>query len=147
MQNFDGPIEVLLAEDEDTDSFFLVNALENSSERLVVHLVRDGEQALDFLNRRGEYESCPRPHLILLDVNMPRKCGFQVLKEIKSDPQLKAIPVIMISGSRSEDDIVRSYKNFASAYVSKSKTLDDMQSLVKSLEHFWFQQAHLPQKC
>ncbi|MCB1591304.1 MAG: response regulator [Alphaproteobacteria bacterium] len=137
-------INILLVEDEDTDAFFLEQALRGSSGPNVVHRVCDGQQALDFLRRKGGHEGAPRPHIVFLDINLPRRNGHEVLREIKGDPDLKDIPVIIVSGSNDGDDVKRSYSNFASAYVIKSRNIDDMNALVKAVDSFWFKHAELP---
>lgn len=138
-------IDILLAEDEDTDAFFFVQALETSAVSNKVHRVRDGQQAIDFLRRRGEYGNAPRPHIIFLDINMPRRDGYDVLHEIKADEGLRDIPVIIISGSSDRKDVRKSYSNYASAYVTKSKNLEGISELVEAVDSFWFRHAHLPQ--
>lgn len=137
-------IDILLAEDEDTDAFFFEQALGASAVPNSVHRVKDGQQAVDFLRRKGEHGQAPRPHIIFLDINMPRLDGYDVLREIKADEGLRDIPVIIISGSSDAGDIVKSYRNYAAAYVTKSKNLEDMSDLVKAVDSFWFQQARLP---
>lgn len=141
----DQPLNILLAEDEDTDALFLIQALEGSAVSKTVHHVRDGEQALHFLRNTGEHEAAPRPSIILLDINMPKKNGYEVLDEIKADERLKVIPVIVISGSSDPEDVRKSYRHQAAAYVTKSKCLEGMSSLVSAVDSFWFKQALLPE--
>ncbi len=137
----DRTLNILLAEDEDTDALFLIQALEGSAVSKTVHHVRDGEQAIHFLRREG----APRPNLILLDINMPKKDGYEVLREIKEDETLRGIPVIVISGSSDPEDVRKSYRHQAAAYVTKSKCLEEMSSLVSAVDSFWFKQARLPE--
>lgn len=137
-------IDILLAEDEDTDAFFFQQALCAFAVPNAVHRVKDGQQAVDFLRRQGEHGDAPRPHIIFLDINMPRRDGYDVLREIKADEALRDIPVIIISGSSDAADVRKSYSNHAAAYVTKSKNLEDMNALVKAVDSFWFQQALLP---
>ncbi len=141
----DRTLNILLAEDEDTDALFLIQALEGSSVSKTVHHVRDGEQALRFLRNAGEHAEAPRPQLILLDINMPKMNGYEVLQEIKADDALKSIPVIIISGSSDPEDVRKSYGHQAAAYVTKSKCLEGMNTLVSAVDSFWFQQARLPE--
>ncbi|MCB1680415.1 MAG: response regulator [Rhodospirillales bacterium] len=138
------PLTILLAEDEENDAFFLKQALEAVSAPNTVHHVRDGQQALDFLKQQGAYESAPRPDIILLDINMPKKSGYDVLLEIKADDSLKAIPVIVISGSNDVDDVYKSYNHYAAAYITKSKSLESMNNLVSAVDSFWFRHVTLP---
>lgn len=138
------PIHILIADDQETDSFFMGQAFGHSTIENVVHIVKDGQEALDFLMHAPGFEDKPRPHLIVMDINMPRKGGVEALSEIKADKTLCDIPVIIVSGSQAPDDIVRSYKNHANAYVPKSNGFEDMLNFVNAIEKFWFVQARLP---
>jgi CheY-like chemotaxis protein len=113
------PIDVLLVEDDEGDVLMTREAFDFYKIRNTLHVVSDGEQALQFLHRAGPYEDAPRPGLILLDVNLPRVSGFEVLTELKKDPALLDVPVVMLTTSQAEEDILRSYKLHANAYVSK----------------------------
>lgn len=113
------PIDVLLVEDDPGDELMTREAFEDNKIGNTLHVVRDGEEALDFLYRRGEYESAPRPDLILLDLNLPKYDGRQVLEQVKSDTDLTDIPVVVLTTSAAEEDILRSYKLHANAYVTK----------------------------
>ena len=145
-QNNTQPIKVLVAEDQETDAFFVEQAFGQSSIQNQVFWVKDGQEVIDFLNKAGDYASAPRPDLIFLDIKMPRKDGHETLSEIKAHPDFRAIPVIMMSGSQAMDDVVKAYKNYANAYVSKSNGFDDMLQFVESIEKFWFLKARLPQE-
>ena len=138
------PIHILLAEDEDTDAFFLIQALEDIGVEIGVCHVKDGQEALDYLGREGKHKNAKRPNLILLDINMPRKSGYDVLKIIKADSSLKSIPVIIVSGSDDANDVKKSYDNQAAAFVTKSKCLESMSCLAEAVEAFWFKEAILP---
>ena len=107
-------------------------------------MVLDGVEALDFLHRRGPYAAAPRPDLILLDLNLPRKNGREVLLDIKEDPDLRLIPVVVLTGSDAEEDIVRSYGLGANCYVTKPVGLKQFQQIVKAIEGFWFTVVRLP---
>ena len=140
------PIEILVAEDEETDAFFVQQAFEQSKVKNNVHLVKDGQEAINFLTNTNGYEDAPKPHLIFLDIKMPRKDGHEALKEIKAIPELRHIPVIILSGSKAHDDVRKSYENFASAHVPKSSGFNDMLEFINCVESFWFSRAILPQE-
>ncbi len=145
-QNNTPPIKVLIAEDQETDAFFVEQAFGQSNVENQVFWVKDGQEVMDFLNKSGDFTSSPRPDLIFLDIKMPRKDGHETLRDIKTNESFKEIPVIMMSGSQAMDDVVKSYKNHANAYVSKSNGFDDMLQFVESIEKFWFLKARLPQQ-
>lgn len=140
------PFVILVAEDEKTDSFFLTEASKHMTCVNHVHVVTDGAQAMDFLKRRGNYSSAPRPDILLLDINMPGRNGHDVLQDVKSDPELQHLPVIVLSGSFLEKEVQTSYASLANAYVVKADNFDDMCKLMQSIETFWFQLAVLPRK-
>lgn len=137
-------IEILLVEDNPGDARLTTEALIESNFFRGVHLVRDGVEAVDFLRHQGDYRRAPRPDLILLDLNLPRKDGREVLAEIKSDDDLKSIPVVVLTTSRSEEDVLRSYKLNANSYVTKPIELDQFMDTVKAIHGFWLTTATLP---
>lgn len=139
-------IDVLLVEDDPGDELMTREAFEFNKVRNNLHVVRDGEQALDFLYRRGEYADAVRPDLILLDLNLPKYDGRQVLEKIKSDPDLADIPVVILTTSGAEEDIVRSYKLHANAYVTKPVDLDQFIAAVRQIDDFWVQVVRLPNR-
>lgn len=145
-QNNTQPIKVLIAEDQETDAFFVEQAFGQSKVENQVFWVKDGQEVMDFLNKEGDFATSPRPDLIFLDIKMPRKDGHETLNEIKTSDTFREIPVIMMSGSQAMDDVVKSYRNHANAYVSKSNGFDDMLQFVESIEKFWFLKARLPQQ-
>jgi CheY-like chemotaxis protein len=118
--------------------------LQESSIRPEIHRVADGEAAVDFLHRRGQYRKAPKPDLLLLDLNLPKKDGREVLAEIKADPALRRMPVVVLSTSASEADITASYERHANCYVVKPFDLVDMQEVLADLSHFWFGVSELP---
>ncbi|MFE4955809.1 response regulator [Streptomyces sp. NPDC056653] len=138
------PIEVLLVEDDPGDELMTREAFEDNKIRNTLHVVRDGQEALDFLYRRGDHIDAPRPELILLDLNLPRYDGRQVLEKIKSDPELALIPVVVLTTSSAEEDILRSYKLHANAYVTKPVDLDQFISAVRQIDEFFVTVVRLP---
>jgi chemotaxis family two-component system response regulator Rcp1 len=138
------PIEILLVEDSAGDVRLILEALQEAKVRNRMSVVGDGVEALDYLHRRGRHARAQRPGLILLDLNLPRKNGFEVLQEIKADEDLKRIPVVVLTTSQSEQDIVKSYDLFANAYISKPVDLDQFLVVVKAIEDFWLEIVRLP---
>ncbi|MFI1567121.1 response regulator [Streptomyces sp. NPDC020490] len=138
------PIDVLLVEDDPGDELMTREAFEDNKIGNTLHVVRDGEEALDFLYRRGEYTDGPTPDLILLDLNLPKYDGRQVLEHIKSDPDLSHIPVVVLTTSAAEEDILRSYKLHANAYVTKPVDLDQFIAAVRQIDDFFVQVVRLP---
>ncbi|GAC1451088.1 MAG: response regulator [Chamaesiphon sp.] len=145
MNIVDRPMKILLVEDNDGDIRLTKEALREGS-RLAynINVVRDGVEALAFLRREGSYSSAVRPDIILLDLNLPRKNGKEVLAEIKQDDQLKRIPVVVLTTSKAEQDIVESYNLYANCYVTKPLNLEQFFEAVKSIEDFWLRVANLP---
>ncbi|MFF3750914.1 response regulator [Streptomyces sp. NPDC002018] len=138
------PIEVLLVEDDAGDELMTREAFEDNKIRNTLHVVRDGEEALDFLYRRGAYGEAPRPDLVLLDLNLPKYDGRQVLERIKTDPELALIPVVVLTTSSAEEDILRSYKLHANAYVTKPVDLDQFIAAVRQIDEFFVSVVRLP---
>ncbi|MGW5738401.1 MULTISPECIES: response regulator [Streptomyces] len=140
------PIDVLLVEDDPGDELMTREAFEDNKIRNNLHVVRDGEEALDFLYRRDAYTDAPRPDLILLDLNLPKYDGRQVLEKIKSDQDLQDIPVVVLTTSAAEEDILRSYKLHANAYVTKPVDLDQFIAAVRQIDDFFVQVVRLPRR-
>ena len=136
--------KILLVEDNLGDIRLIQEVLKDSPLSHQLLTVRDGVAAMDFLLQRGEYEDAPRPDLIVLDLNLPRKDGREVLAEVKNHPQLKRIPVIVLSTSRNQDDIIKSYDLHVNCYISKSRNLKELFKIVKDLEEFWLSTVTLP---
>jgi len=141
---FGVPIEILLVEDNPGDADLAREALENSKIRNTLSVVGDGEEALAFLHRRGKYAAAPRPDLILLDLNLPRKSGREVLAEIKSDDYLKRIPVVVLTVSKDEEDILASYNLHANCFITKPIDLHQFLRVVRAIEDFWLTIVKLP---
>ena len=138
------PIDVLLVEDDEGDVLMTREAFEFYKIRNTLHVVTDGEQALQFLHRTGPYADAPRPGLILLDVNLPRVSGFEVLTELKKDPGLLDVPVVMLTTSQAEEDILRSYKLHANAFVSKPVDFDGFTAAIRQIDDFFLTLVQLP---
>lgn len=134
------PLEILLAEDEDADILYTQLAFYRSTFSNNLTIVRDGVEVIEHLNDPSK----PRPQLIFLDINMPRKNGLEVLKEIKSNPEFSAIPVIILTTSESEEDAQYAMQNHASAFVPKAMNFDNMVEFIENIEKFWFKTAKLP---
>jgi chemotaxis family two-component system response regulator Rcp1 len=136
--------EILLVDDNPADSDLTWLVLARSTRPNHISAVYDGEQAMAFLHRSGKHANAVRPQLVVLDLNLPRKDGRAVLDEVKADPELRKIPVVIFTTSRSGRDIARCYELGANCYVSKPGNLDDFRSVVRSIEDFWFGSASLP---
>ena len=137
-------VTILLVEDNPGDVRLTQEALRESKLLNELHVVNDGEEAMAFLRREDRYVDAPRPGLILLDLNLPKKDGREVLAEIKSDEHLKAIPVVILTTSSADIDIVKTYENHANCFITKPVNLDQFLIIVKSIEAFWFNIVQLP---
>lgn len=135
---------VLLVEDSPADLELTRELLEESAMACELHVARDGEAALDFLHRRGAHSRAPRPDLVLLDLNLPRRSGWEVLRECKADPGLRAIPVVVLTTSRAEEDVAGAYDLQANCFVSKPLDLDGYAATMRAIELFWLTTARLP---
>ncbi len=140
----DASADILLVEDNPGDIILITEALKDSPVPHRLSIVRDGIEAVEFLHQKGAYEHAPRPVLVILDLNLPRKDGREVLELIKSDPALKRIPVIVFSGSNSPSDILGSYDHCANCYLVKPNDLDHYTARVHSMLDFWLNQVSLP---
>jgi len=142
----DKPVEILLVEDNEGDIGLIEEVFEEAKIRNTLHIAEDGEEAILFLRGEGKFLGSPRPDIILLDLNLPKKDGREVLREIKEDNNLKNIPVVVLTTSRAERDILRSYDLHANAYVTKPLDFDQLIKVVKSIENFWLEVVNLPTK-
>jgi len=138
-------IDILLVEDDPGDELITREAFEHNKLRNRLHVAHDGEEGLNYLYQRGAYEDAKRPDLILLDLNLPKYDGRQLLEKIKSDPDLSRIPVVVLTTSSAEEDILRSYKLHANAYVTKPVDLDQFINAVRQIDEFFLQVVRLPQ--
>ena len=144
MSSAGDPAEILLVEDNPGDVRLTQEAFREGRIENNLHVVTDGVEALEFLHRRGEYADAPRPDLVLLDLNLPRKNGDEVLAELKDDEDLRCIPVIVLTSSAAEEDVVKSYELHANAYLTKPVDPDAFIDAVQSFEQFWFSIVKLP---
>ncbi|MEU7632606.1 response regulator [Nocardia sp. NPDC049220] len=140
------PIDILLVEDDPGDELMTREAFEDNKIGNTLHVAHDGEEALDFLYRQGAHADAPRPDLILLDLNLPKYDGRQVLEKIKADPDLAHIPVVVLTTSAAEEDILRSYRLHANAYVTKPVDLDQFVAAIKQIDDFFVQVVRLPRQ-
>jgi CheY-like chemotaxis protein len=138
------PIEILLVEDSPGDVLIAREALTEAKLLNTIHIAEDGVEAMDFLHKRGKFADAPTPELILLDLNLPRKSGREVLAEIKADDVFKKIPVVVLTTSSAEEDILKSYNLHANCYVVKPVEFESFVQAVKSIQHFWFSVVTLP---
>lgn len=140
------PIEILLAEDNPGDVKLTRKALEQGDLLNNLHVVTDGVETMKFLRKEGEYADTPMPDLLLLDLNMPKKDGRQVMADMDADPELGLIPVVVLTSSDAEEDIVRSYELSANAYLTKPVDFDGFVEIINRLENFWFEVVKMPPK-
>lgn len=138
--------QVLLVEDSEDDVELTLAALEDSKVKMDIHVVSDGISALAFLRNEGEYHEKPRPDLILLDLNLPIMDGREVLKEIRDDPDITDIPVVVLTTSQNEEDILKMYKLHANCYISKPVDFRQFTHVIRQIEGFWLQLVKLPSK-
>lgn len=135
---------ILIMEDNPTDVMIMQEALTNAKVRINLHVASDGVAGLEYLRRMGEHANAVRPDLILLDLNMPRKDGHEVLAEIKADTSLSGIPVVILTTSQAEDDVARAYAGHVNCYIRKPLDFGRFVEVIKSIEHFWFTVVTLP---
>lgn len=138
------PIEILLVEDNEGDVGLVEEVFEDARIRNIIHVAEDGEEAMQFLNKIAPFEDASTPDLILLDLNLPGKDGREVLEEIKTDDKFKAIPVVVLTTSKAEEDIIKSYDLHANSFITKPVDFDQFIRVVKSIEDFWLEVVRLP---
>lgn len=139
-------IEVLLVEDNPADVYLMMMALRDGRVEAHVHVVNDGEEALQFLRRQNDFAESPRPDIVLLDLNLPRIEGHEVLATMKADEELRRIPVVVISNSDTERDVARAYEKHVAAYIVKPSNVDDYFAAIRTLKELWFHIVELPPK-
>jgi len=140
------PIDILVVEDNPGDARLILEVLNSNIAYQSLHIVKDGVEAMDFLDKKGEFSAMPRPDLIILDLNLPRKDGREVLFEMKSSHRFKQIPVLVMTISQAEEDILKSYQLHANCYITKPFNTDQFVKAIKSVEDFWFSLVKLPPK-
>jgi len=138
------PVDVLVVEDDPADVFMIEEALAAWHVPTRVHVTSDGQQGTDFLRRRGTYAQAPRPAFVLLDLNMPRKNGFEVLNDIKGDRELAVIPIVVFTTSSAQEHVARSYRSHANAYVVKPSTFDEYEAAIHAIDRFYTQVCTTP---
>jgi two-component system, chemotaxis family, response regulator Rcp1 len=138
------PIEILLVEDNPADVRLVIEGLKSTQMTHHLHTAADGEEAIEFVRQRGQYKLLPRPDLILLDLNLPRKSGHEVLADIKADPRTRRIPVIVLTSSKDRNDVEKVYDLNANSYIQKPTDLDSMFQMLGAIELFWLKWAVLP---
>jgi CheY-like chemotaxis protein len=143
---FSRPVEILLVEDNEGDVGLVEEVFEEAKMRNIIHVAEDGEEAMQFLYKEGKYKDVPRPDIILLDLNLPKKDGREVIAEIKNQDNLKRIPVVILTSSNAEKDIVKMYDLHANSYITKPVDFDQFIKVIKSIEDFWLQVVKLPPK-
>ncbi len=139
-----GPVEILLVEDNPGDVLLIRESLKENKLLTELNVVDDGEEALNYLKKRNRYKDAVTPDIVLLDLNLPKKDGREVLIEIKQDNELKTIPVVVLTSSTAETDILKSYENFANCFISKPVDLDNFIKVIKSIKNFWLTVVKLP---
>jgi CheY-like chemotaxis protein len=137
-------VDVLLVEDDEGDVLMTREAFEHYKINNTLHVVTDGEQAVQFVRQQGDFADAPRPGLIMLDLNLPRRDGLEVLAELKSDPELRVIPVVILTTSQAEEDIVRSYSLHANAYVTKPVDFERFIDVIRQIDSFFITVVKLP---
>jgi CheY-like chemotaxis protein len=137
-------IQLLMAEDDREDQMLVKRAFEKSRLMNTLDIVENGEDLMDWLRQTGRFKNAPRPDLVLLDLSMPRKDGREVLREMKADPDLHRIPVVVLTSSSADEDILRSYNLGANSYISKPVTFEKLLEVVQALGHYWFEIVKLP---
>lgn len=137
-------VDVLLVEDDEGDVLMTREAFAHFKIRNPLHVVGDGEKALQFVRRSGEYSDAPRPGLILMDLNLPRRGGLEVLTELKQDPELRVIPVVILTTSRAAEDVLRSYAQHANAYISKPVDFEQFINVIRQIDYFFVTVVELP---
>ncbi len=138
------PVEILLIEDNPVDIRMTIEALKEFHIANELHIVTDGEAGTDYLHQRGQYTDAPRPDLVLLDLNLPKKHGSKILDEIKADPDLRSIPVVIVTTSDLDEDIMGSYCHNANAFITKPIEFDDFVTMMKTIGEFWLAFVKLP---
>jgi chemotaxis family two-component system response regulator Rcp1 len=145
-QEYGKPIDILLVEDNPGDIRLTLEAFKEGKCNNPIHVVKDGDAAMQFLRKQDRYAEAPRPGLILLDLNLPKRDGRSILQEIKTDPDLKRIPVVILTTSKAEEDILRTYNLHANCYITKPVDIEEFITITRSIENFWLSIVKLPDR-
>jgi len=138
------PLDILLVDDNDDDILLVRESFEEARLVNIIHVVRDGEEAMKYLRREGKYKKAKPPGMVLLDINMPKKNGFEVLEEMKADPHLRQMPVVILTTSDREDDIIKSYSNGACSFITKPVNFDKLKEVARHFSLYWALVAEIP---
>jgi CheY-like chemotaxis protein len=144
MQNTEKEVVILLVEDNPGDVLLTKEALQDGKVINAIHWAKDGDEALAFLTRQAPFNDAPHPDVIFLDLNLPRKSGHEVLSFVKSDQRLKRIPVVILTSSKAESDVLRSYEQYANCYITKPVDLEKFMSVIHAIDYFWLKVVRLP---
>lgn len=137
-------VNILLVEDNPADARLIEEVFKDTNVNNRIHVAKDGVEAMDFLNKENEYSNAPKPDIILLDLNLPRKDGREVLREIKSDEDLKSIPIVILTTSSAKEDVIKTYRNHANCYITKPVDFDQFLKVINAIEDFWLKVVRLP---
>ena len=140
----DNVINILLVEDNPADARLIDEVFKDTNVKNKLHVVKDGVEAMDFLNKMNEYSDAPQPDIILLDLNLPRKDGREVLKEVKKNEDLKSIPIVILTTSSAKEDVIKTYNNHANCYITKPVDFDQFLMVINAIEDFWLKVVKLP---
>ncbi len=140
----DNVINILLVEDNPADARLIDEVFKDTNVKNKLHVVKDGVEAMDFLNKMNEYFDAPQPDIILLDLNLPRKDGREVLKEVKKNEDLKSIPIVILTTSSAKEDVIKTYNNHANCYITKPVDFDQFLMVINAIEDFWLKVVKLP---
>lgn len=137
-------VNILLVEDNPADARLIEEVFKDTNVNNRIHVAKDGVEAMDFLNKENEYSDAPKPDIILLDLNLPRKDGREVLREVKSDENLKSIPIVILTTSSAKEDVIKTYRNHANCYITKPVDFDQFLKVINAIEDFWLKVVRLP---
>lgn len=140
----DNTVNILLVEDNPGDARLIEEIFKSTNVKNKIHITKDGVEAMDFLNKENRYSNVPKPDIILLDLNLPRKDGREVLEDVKGNEDLKSIPVIILTTSGAEEDLIRTYRNYANCYITKPVDFDEFLKVITAIENFWLKVVKLP---
>ena len=140
----DNVVNILLVEDNPADARLIEEVFKDTNVNNKIYVVKDGVEAMNFLNKENEYSEAPRPEMILLDLNLPRKDGREVLKEVKKNEELKSIPIVILTTSSAKEDVIKTYSNHANCYITKPVDFDQFLRVITAIEDFWLKVVELP---